>query len=111
MYGQYRQRFDEVMLKAFIRCMGVYPPGSLVQLQDDRYGLVLGMHPTLPLKPTLILFDPKVPKEEALIVNLEHEESIAIARSVRPAQVPPEALEYLDPRQQVTYYVDPRTRG
>lgn len=111
MYGQYRQRFDEVMLKAFIRCMGVYPPGSLVQLQDDRYGLVLGMHPTLPLKPTLILFDPKVPKEEALIVNLEHEPSIAIARSVRPGQVPADALEYLDPRQQVTYYVEPRTRG
>lgn len=108
MYGQQRSQFDEVALKAFIRCMGVYPPGSLVQLEDDRYGLVLGMHPTLPLKPTLILYDEKVPKAEALIVNLEQEPQLAIARSVRPAQLPPEALDYLNPRQQLTYYVDPR---
>ncbi|WP_277423323.1 HD-GYP domain-containing protein, partial [Pseudomonas viridiflava] len=32
MFKQYKERFDQVALKAFIRCMGVYPPGSLVQL-------------------------------------------------------------------------------
>lgn len=108
MFNQQRQCFDEVALKAFIRCMGIYPPGSLVQLDDGRYGLVLGMHPSLPLKPTLILFDSDVPKEEALIVNLEHEPRLSIARSLRPAQLPPAELEYLNPRQQLTYYVDPR---
>ncbi|TWE01567.1 putative nucleotidyltransferase with HDIG domain [Pseudomonas sp. AG1028] len=107
---QYRVRFDDVALKAFIRCMGVYPPGSLVQLEDERYALVLGMHPTLPMKPTLIIYDPAVPKEEALIVNLEAEPKLAIAASIRPSQLPPEALEYLNPRQQLTYYVDPRRR-
>lgn len=107
---QYRVRFDDVALKAFIRCMGVYPPGSLVQLEDERYALVLGMHPTLPLKPTLIVYDPTVPKEEALIVDLEAEPKLAIAGSVRPSQLPPEALEYLNPRQQLTYFVDPRRR-
>ncbi|MBD9398854.1 HD-GYP domain-containing protein [Pseudomonas sp. PDM11] len=107
---QFRVRFDDVALKAFIRCMGVYPPGSLVQLEDERYALVLGMHPTLPMKPTLIIYDPTVPKEEALIVNLEAEPKLAIAASIRPSQLPPEALEYLNPRQQLTYYVDPRRR-
>lgn len=107
---QYRVRYDDVALKAFIRCMGVYPPGSLVQLEDERYALVLGMHPTLPLKPTLIIYDPAVAKEEALIVSLEAEPKLAIASSVRPSQLPPEALEYLNPRQQLTYYVDPRRR-
>lgn len=107
---QYRVRFDDVALKAFIRCMGVYPPGSLVQLEDERYALVLGMHPTLPLKPTLIVYDPTVPKEEALIVDLEAEPKLAIAGSVRPSQLPSEALEYLNPRQQLTYFVDPRRR-
>lgn len=107
---QYRARFDDVALKAFIRCMGVYPPGSLVQLEDERYSLVLGMHPTLPLKPTLIVYDPAIPKEEALIVNLEAEPKLAIAASIRPSQLPPEALEYLNPRQQLTYFVDPRRR-
>jgi putative nucleotidyltransferase with HDIG domain len=111
MFKRQRERFDEVALKAFIRCMGVYPPGSLVQLEDERYALVLGMHPSLPLKPTLILYEPSIPKAEALIVNLEHEPRLAITRSLRPAQLPAEALEYLNPRQQLTYYVDPRQRG
>ncbi|WP_068830785.1 HD-GYP domain-containing protein, partial [Pseudomonas sp. BMS12] len=109
MFKLQRERFDEVALKAFIRCMGIYPPGSLVQLEDERYALVLGMHPSLPLKPTLILYEPKIPKNEALIVNLEQEPQLTIARSLRPAQLPPEALEYLNPRQQLSYYVDPRT--
>ncbi|WP_252275038.1 HD-GYP domain-containing protein [Pseudomonas subflava] len=111
MFKQQRERFDDVALKAFIRCMGVYPPGSLVQLDDDRYALVLAMHPSLPLRPTLILYEPSVPKSEALILNLEQEPNLAIARSLRPAQLPAEALEYLNPRQQLTYYVDPRQRG
>ncbi|WP_394561418.1 HD-GYP domain-containing protein [Aquipseudomonas alcaligenes] len=108
MFKQQRERFDDVALKAFIRCMGVYPPGSLVQLEDERYALVLAMHPSLPLKPTLILYEPSIPKNEALIVDLEQEPALAIARSLRPAQLPPEALEYLNPRQQLSYYVDPR---
>ena len=45
------------------------------------------------------------------IGNLEQEPKLAIARSLRPAQLPEEALEYLNPRQQLTYYVDPRQRG
>ncbi|PYC29516.1 phosphohydrolase [Aquipseudomonas alcaligenes] len=111
LFKQQRERFDEVALKAFIRGMGVYPPGSLVQLEDQRYALVLAMHPSLPLRPTLILYEPSIPKAEALIVNLEQEPGLAIARSLRPAQLPAEALEYLNPRQQLTYYVDPRQRG
>ncbi|MFG0381018.1 HD-GYP domain-containing protein [Pseudomonas sp. zbq_18] len=111
MFKQQRERFDEVALKTFIRGMGIYPPGSLVQLEDERYALVLGMHPSLPLRPTLIIYEPEIPKAEALIVNLEQEPKLAIARSLRPAQLPVEALEYLDPRQQITYYVDPRQRG
>ncbi|WP_220811462.1 HD-GYP domain-containing protein [Pseudomonas paralcaligenes] len=111
MFKQQRERFDDVALRAFVRCMGIYPPGSLVQLEDERHALVLAMHPTLPLRPTLILYEPSIPKAEALIVNLEHEPQLAIARSLRPSQLPPEALEYLNPRQQLTYYVDPNQRG
>ena len=82
-----------------------------MQLDDNRYALVLGMDPTQALKQTLILYDADIPKQEALIVDLGQEPKLAIARSLRPAQLPEEALEYLNPRQQLTYYVDPRQRG
>ncbi|MCO6059665.1 DUF3391 domain-containing protein [Pseudomonas sp. MOB-449] len=108
MFKQQRSRFDEVALKAFIRAMGIYPPGSLVQLEDERYALVLGGNPTQPLKPTLILHDPAVPKQEALILDLEQEPGLAIARSLRPAQLPLEVLEYLSPRRQLSYFIEPQ---
>lgn len=100
-------RYDAVALKAFIRVMGIYPPGSLVQLNDQRYGLVLGMNPSQPLKPTLIVYDAAIPKSEALIIDLEHETSLSISKSLRPAQLPREALEYLSPRLQLSYFVEP----
>ena len=102
-----QSRFDAVALKAFIRAMGVYPPGSLVALDDERFGLVLGMNPSTPLKPTLIVYDETIPKAEALIVDLEQEPTLSIAACMRPNQLPPAALEYLNPRQQVSYFVEP----
>ena len=107
MFKQYSARFDAVALKAFIRCMGIYPPGSLVQLDDQRYGLVLGMNPSQPLKPTLIVYAADVPKHEALIIDLEQEPRLSIDKSLRPAQLPREVLEYLNPRQQLSYFVEP----
>lgn len=102
-----QSRLDAVALKAFIRAMGVYPLGSLVALDDDRFGLVLDMNPSTPLKPTLIVYDKTIPKAEALIVDLEQEPTLSIAACVRPSQLPAAALEYLNPRQQVSYFVEP----
>ena len=109
MFKQQRERFDDVALKAFIRVMGVYPPGSLVQLEDERYALVLGMNPTHALKPTLILYDTDIPKHEALIVDLAEEPGLAIARSLRPSQLPLEVLEYLSPRRNLSYHIEPNS--
>jgi putative nucleotidyltransferase with HDIG domain len=111
MFGPERARYDDVALRAFIRCMGVYPPGSLVRLNDGRHGMVLSMHPSLPLKPTLILYDEAVPKAEACLADLEQEPDLSIAASVSPKELSVAELEYLNPRQQVSYYVDPRRRN
>lgn len=107
MFKQQREHFDEVALKAFVRVMGIYPPGSLVQLEDERYALVLGMNPTQALRPTLILYDASVAKHEALIVDLAEDSDLAIARSLRPSQLPLEVLEYLSPRRNLSYHIEP----
>ncbi|MDP3222768.1 MAG: DUF3391 domain-containing protein, partial [Rubrivivax sp.] len=44
LFAQGRQRFDATVLNAFIRMMGVYPAGSLVQLTDDRFAMVVGIN-------------------------------------------------------------------
>ena len=105
-FAQTRAKFDASMLNAFIRMMGVYPPGSVVQLTDDRLALVTNVNSTRPLKPRVLLFDASVPVDEALHINLEQHADLGIRRSLRPQQLPADALQYLSPRQRVVYFFE-----
>jgi HD-GYP domain-containing protein (c-di-GMP phosphodiesterase class II) len=58
LFASGRARFDAQVLQAFIRMMGVYPPGSMVQLSDGRYAQVQVVNASRPLKPTLLVHEP-----------------------------------------------------
>lgn len=111
MFAQGRNRFDATMLNAFIRMMGVYPPGSTVQLTDDRYALVVSVNSARPLKPRVMVHDAKVPKEEALILNLEDMPDLGIRRSLKPQFLPRHSLDYLSPRARIAYFFDAAMTG
>jgi hypothetical protein len=105
-FAQLKTRFDPAVLSAFIRMMGVYPPGSVVQLIDDRYGMVVSVNSTRPLKPRIIVHDPGVARHESLILDLEHAPNIGIRRSLKPAALPGAAMDFLAPRQRVSYFFE-----
>jgi putative nucleotidyltransferase with HDIG domain len=107
LFAQSKSKFDTAILGAFIKMMGVYPPGSTVQLTDDRYALVVSVNSSRPLKPRVLVHEPKVPRDEALIVDLERSEGLGIRRSLRPQQLPPTTLAYLSPRPRVAYFFEP----
>jgi putative nucleotidyltransferase with HDIG domain len=106
LFAQGKSRFNTTILGAFIKMMGVYPAGSVVQLTDDRFAMVIGVNSSRPLKPRVLVFDPMVPPEEAATVNLEATPHLGIRRSLRPSALPREALDYLSPRQRVAYYFE-----
>ncbi len=106
MFSQFKTRFDTTALSAFIRMMGVYPPGSVVQLIDERYGMVVSVNSSRPLKPRIIVYDRGVSKHEALIVDLEHAPHLGIRRSLKPEALPSAALDFLAPRQRVSYFFE-----
>jgi putative nucleotidyltransferase with HDIG domain len=106
MFAQGKHKFDVTMLNAFIRMMGVYPPGSLVQLTDERYALVMTVNSARPLKPRVLVHDAKVPRDEALLLDLETQTGVGIRRSLKAAQVPVASLEYLSPRPRIAYYFE-----
>jgi len=105
-FAQLKTRFDTAALSAFIRMMGVYPPGSVVQLIDDRYGMVVSVNSTRPLKPRIIVHEAGVSKHEALILDLEHAPNIGIRRSLKPSGLPSAAMDFLAPRQRVSYFFE-----
>jgi putative nucleotidyltransferase with HDIG domain len=106
MFAQGRSKFDSTILNAFIRMMGVYPAGSVVQLTDDRFGMVVSVNSSRPLKPCVMVHDVKVPRDEALHLDLETTPDLGIRRSIRAAQLPPAAMEYLAPRPRLAYFFE-----
>jgi HD-GYP domain-containing protein (c-di-GMP phosphodiesterase class II) len=107
LFAQSRQRFDGAVLNAFIRMMGVYPAGSLVQLTDDRFAMVVGANSSRPLKPRVLVHDEQVPRAQALLLDLEREPNLGIRRSLTASRVPSASLHYLDPRPRVSYFFEP----
>ena len=106
MYAKRRDKFDAKVLQLMVRCLGVYPPGTLVQLSNESLAVVTAVNPKKPLRPCILVYDPQVPKDEAIVLDLEKEAEINITKSIRPALLSPKAAAYLNPRKRVTYFFD-----
>ncbi|MEW6513414.1 MAG: HD domain-containing phosphohydrolase [Pseudomonadota bacterium] len=105
-FAQMRNQFDNKVLMPFIRMMGVYPPGSVVELSDGRMALVVSVNAARPLKPNVVVYEPRVPRDEALVEDLEQTQELGIRRSLKPLQLPKAAFDYLSPRQRICYFFE-----
>ncbi|RVT84777.1 HD-GYP domain-containing protein [Inhella crocodyli] len=103
-YGQRRAHFDATVLTTFVRSVGIYPPGTVVALNNGTLGMVVSVNSSRPLKPTVLVYDPAVPKEGAIVVDLEQEPDVAVASTLRPQQLPAAVFDYLSPRKRTTYH-------
>ena len=106
MFAQRRTKFDATVLQVLVRSLGVYPPGSIVKLSNDAVAMVVSVNPKKSLRPWVLLYDPLVPKDEAIMLNLEMETELNIRHAIRPALLHPMAYAYLCPRKRVTYFFD-----
>lgn len=106
MFAQKRAKFDAKVLEALVHALGVYPPGSIVKLSNDAIAMVVSVNPKKSLRPWVLVYDPGVPKEEAIMLDLEMEPALSIRQAIRPALLPPPVHAYLCPRKRVTYFFD-----
>ncbi len=105
-FAQHKARFDPEVLRAFIRMMGVYPPGSIVQLVNSQYAMVVAVNSSRPLRPKVIVYDALVPRDQSLVRDLETEPDLVVRTSLKPSQLPRAALDYLSPRSRICYYFE-----
>ena len=105
-YAQMQRHYDKALLARFIRMMGVYPPGSAVELTDGRFALVVSVNSQRPLKPRIVIFEPRVPRAEAMVEDLERLPKLGIRRSLKPQQLPRAVFDYLSPRKRLCYYFE-----
>ncbi|HOY70331.1 MAG TPA: DUF3391 domain-containing protein [Methylotenera sp.] len=106
MYAHHRAKFDEMLVKRLIKSLGIYPPGSIVQLSSGVYGIVVSVNPNQPLRPYVLLHDPLMQRDTPHILNLSEEQGISISACLRPNKLPLDALKYLNPHKRVNYFLD-----
>jgi putative nucleotidyltransferase with HDIG domain len=106
MYANQRSKFDEPLLKSLIKSLGIYPPGSVVQLSTGVHAVVISVNPGKPLRPFVMLHDPLAKRQEPLILDLREEPNTNISICLRPNQLPPDVLDYLNPRKRISYFID-----
>jgi HD-GYP domain-containing protein (c-di-GMP phosphodiesterase class II) len=96
-------RYDPVLVRALIKLLGVYPPGTLVHLSDASLALVVAPGAES-LRPQVLVYSPEIPKDEAPVVELWNTPELKITEAIRPSTLPAEVLDWLNPQQRLSYY-------
>lgn len=107
MFGKYKDRFDLNLLTRFIKILGVYPPGTVCRFTSGDIGVIMSVNPQDLLHPETILFDPAIPKHEAIIYRLGIDLDIEVESTLRPDELDAEAFNYLNSRTKIQYYPSP----
>jgi putative nucleotidyltransferase with HDIG domain len=50
------EKYDEDLVKQFVQCIGIFPTGSLVKLNNEKIAMVLKQHPVHATKPVVKVF-------------------------------------------------------
>lgn len=106
LFAKQRDKFDQNLMRTLIRNLGVYPPGTVVRLSDQRIGMAISVNTKEAMKPAVLVYDPDIPPEAALILDLAAEPMLKIVEGIKPGLLPKEVFDYLNPRQRVTYAFD-----
>lgn len=105
LYKNKTKQLNSKVLGLLIKQLGIYPPGSIVQLNNEKYALVMSVSKENILQPNVLLYDPSIPKNDAAIISLSEKE-LKIEKVIVPSKLPENIREYLNPRARVNYYFE-----
>lgn len=105
LYVKCRQTLWQDAIVSLVKQLGVYPPGSLVQLSNQKTGLVTSVNLGNRLRPIILVYDKHASTEEPIVLNLaEEDDSLTIVEAVRPGDLAPQIRECLNPRRMISYF-------
>lgn len=104
MFSKQAAKFDKQTLQALVKMLGIYPPGTVVQLSDESFAIVIYLNRKELLRPGVMIYAPDVPKAEAVIIDLSEQTELTIRKSLRPSQLSKDVYEYLSPRERISYF-------
>ncbi len=106
LYKRYENKVDTDLVARMVETLGIYPPGTIVQLNNEQRGMVIAARPGVKLKPDILIYDPLTPKEEAVILRLSDYDDVSIERALKPGQYPNAIHDYFNLKDRIGYMVD-----
>ncbi len=105
LYVKCKQTLWQDAVVSLIKQLGVYPPGSLVQLSTQKTGIVTSVNFNNRLRPVILVYDEYASSNEPIVLNLaEEDDSLTIIASIAPADLSPQIREALNPRRMISYF-------
>jgi len=105
LYVKCRQTLWQEAVVSLIKQLGVFPPGSLVQLTNHKTGIVTSVNLDNRLRPIILVYDEHISQEEPIVLNLaEEEDSLMITGAIQPGDLAPKIRACLNPRRMISYF-------
>ena len=95
MYRNMKDKLTPILVETLVKSLGVYPPGSVVELNDGNIGMVLSINRMATLRPTILIYDSKVREKDPTIFDLNEDRSIKITKALKLTDLSKEAIENL----------------
>jgi putative nucleotidyltransferase with HDIG domain len=105
MFAQQRHQFDQTILRRFIKCLGIYPPGSVIRLSDQKLATVLSTNPQQPLRPFIQMITDDN-DEDGEIIDLREVLDLNIIQCLKPEQLPTILQKMMRQKQRTSYFLD-----
>jgi len=105
LYKNRGEQLNKEVLGLLVKELGIYPPGCIVELCNDKLALVMSVTKDNIMQPNVMIYDPSIPKNDAAIISLSEKE-LKIKKVIIPNKLPENIQEYLNPRARVNYYFE-----
>ena len=92
LYTKMKEKCDPDIIDAFIATVTVYPPGSIVRLNDGHVGVVVKTNKSERLRPLVVLYETAQALSDLVIVDLAQEPELSIKESLKPKALDPKIL-------------------
>jgi hypothetical protein len=79
-----------------------------VRLSDGNIGMVVSVDPDQLLRPRVILYNPDIPRWNAMMADLRESKSLEVAEVLKPGDCPPQLYEYLGIGERLGYFYEQR---
>lgn len=96
LYSNAKTKFSEEVVVGLIQTLSVYPPGTVVALNDQSVGLVVSINLHARMRPLIVLYNPAVSQANPHLADLSKDQALSIVRSIPRSELTQETSDYLN---------------